>query len=642
MHHRAPAKIPQRVIDWWKARSGKDSPATSVDDAAESGNVTTVHDRETGLGGRARSVAGGVQSRGKGAVEELKRRRQGESGTATGTDSGSGASRQSASRIGDRAKGAASGAGTLARDAVNKASAMRSSSRVDQPAESSTAEQTPSNPAARSGPESEAAGTQSDSPSVAWASTAGVIDPELSNPSAFVEAEQRPASGSARDSGDPETTPGDRAAATPHVDTTAQVAGNAEEGTRNEAASAATQARTNTAEDKPLVQVPDDPIGDSNDRTPGTGSVDASSEPFAYSSSGEAPTDERGDAATVSEMPAASAPSPAPPSSAGKISFARRGADPDTTRREPPSARDVGAETRSADTTRAPVGDDGLPIYFDTDDRTRSAAQSSDLAGLGTMSAPATSQERHTLGANMDDGSSITELEAEGPGNDPAGPSQSTTLSGDAYRSTAAPEAVIPDGDDAGDVRHPEPGSSIPDFATDADTPTRTVESPGDSGGTAEPNTRQGFGSIVSQDPDDERPAGSGVTTSEPTSRIPGDAEPVPDPASGRARAAGDIGRRGTSGLGAKTSGSSRGGSSEDLDVADVVSTDDPGMGMEASDAVTQQDAAGAVDTSDPEGISRSITRDTASMNEDQSSTSRSGGRTRRRRKGASDERSGR
>lgn len=583
MHHRAPAKIPQRVIDWWKARSGKDSPATSVDDAAESGTVTSVPDRETGLGGRARSVAGGVQSRGTAAIEDLKRRRQEASQSGTGTDSGSGARRQSAAGIGDRARGAASGAGTLARGAVTRASAMRSGSRADSgelsTAESSTPEQTPSNPAARSGPESAAAETQSDSPSVAWASTAGVIDPELSNPSAFVEAEQRPASGSAPDSGDPETTPGDRAATTPHVDTTAQVAGNAEEGTRNEAASAATQARTNTAEDKRLVQAPDDPIGDSDDRTPGTGPAGASSEPFAYSSSGEAPIDERGDAATASGMPAASAPSPAPPSSARKISFARRAADPATTRREPPSGRDVGGEPQTSESTLTPVGDDGLPIYFDTDERTRSAAQSSDLAGLGTMSAPTTSQERHTLGANMDDGSSITELEAEDPGNDSPVPSQSTTLSGDAYRSAAAPEAILPDDGDAGDARRPAPGSSIPDFATDADTPTRTVESPG------------------------------------------------------------DIGRRGTSGLGADTSGSSRGGSSDDLDVADVVSTDDPGRGMEASDAVTQQDAAGAVDTSDPEGISRSISRDAASGVEAASSTARSGRRSSRRRQGESDDR---
>lgn len=305
-----------------------------------------------------------------------------------------------------------------------------------------------------------------------------------------------------------------------------------------------------------------------------------------------------------------------------------------------------------------PAGDDGLPIYFDTDDRTRSAAQSSDLAGLSNtgndpvvggqahggdaqaVDAAASSRERPALGADKDDGSSITELEAETPEDDPAVQSQSTTLSGDAYRSTAAPEAVVSDDGDAGDVRHPEPGSSIPNFATDADSPTRIVESPADSGSTSEQKPNRDFGSVVSEDPGDERQAGSGVTMSEPTSRVPGEAEPVPDPASGRARAGGDTGRRGTSGLGADALGPSASpGSSDDVEVADVVSSDDPGKGMEASDAVTQQDAAGAVDTSDPEGISRSITRDAASTNDGASSAASSGGRNRRRRKGKSDER---
>lgn len=238
MHHRSPANIPQRVIEWWKTRSKEDTSASTPDKAAKSDNVASLSDRATGIGSRARNVAGGVQSRGKGAVEDLKRRREGE------IDSESGEAQQSATRIGDRAKGAASGAGALARGAMTKASGMRTGSRADPVEGTATGSSTPGQASAGPTVGSRSGSTERETPldpsSVAWASTAGVIDPELSNPSTFIEAEQSPASGSAQDTGDPDTSPGDRAAATPHVDTTAQVAGNAEEGTRNEAASAAT------------------------------------------------------------------------------------------------------------------------------------------------------------------------------------------------------------------------------------------------------------------------------------------------------------------------------------------------------------------------------------------------------------------
>lgn len=655
MHHLSPANIPQRVIEWWKTRSKEDTSASTPDKAGESDNVASLRDRATGIGSRARNVAGGVQSRGKGAVEDLKRRRQGE------IDSESGEAQQSVTRIGDRARGAASGAGALARGAMTRASGMRTGSQADPVEGTATGPSTPGQASAGPTVGSRSGSTEQETPldpsSVAWASTAGVIDPELSNPSTFIEAEQSPASGSAQDTGDPDTSPGDRAAATPHVDTTAQVAGNAEEGTRNEAASAATQARTNSSEDKPLVQAPDDPIGGSEDRTPGTGSAETSSEPFAYASSADSASRDRDDPPSSGEAANASPPVHVA-SSTRKIEFARRVTDPatTTTSQDRSSASDDAGEAKASEPSSMPppAGDDGLPIYFDTDDRTRSAAQSSDLAGLSNtgndpvvggqsyggdaqaVDAAASSRERPALGADKDDGSSITELEAETSEDEPAVQSRSTTLSGDAYRSTAAPEAVVSDDSDAGDVRHPEPGSSIPNFATDADSPTRIVESPADSDSTSEQKPSRNFGSVVSGDPGDERQAGSGVTKSEPTSRVPGEAEPVPDPASGRARAGGDTGRRGTSGLGAGPLGSSASPrSSDDVNVADVVSSDDPGKGMEASDAVTQQDAAGAVDTSDPEGISRSITRDAASPNDG----APSGGRNRRRRKGKSDER---
>lgn len=536
MHHRSPANIPQRILDWWKSRSKEDTSTSSPDDAVESEGGTSLCDRATDIGGRARNVAGGVQSRGKGAVEELRRRRQGE--TASDPDE----TQRSATRIGDRARGAASGAGAIARGAVTRASGMRTGSQTG-PVEGGMAES--STPDQSSGSGSTERETPLDTSSVAWASTAGVIDPVLGNPSSFIDAEQNAASESAQDTGDPDATPGDRAAVTPHVDTTAQAAGNAEEGTRNESASAATRASTNTPEDKPLVQAPDDPIGDSEDRTPGTGSAETSSEPFAYASSGDSTSRDRGVSTTSGESAAASRPSHAG-SSEGEIGSARA-SDPTTVSKDRSSGRHDTGETKAPEP--APVGDDGLPVYFDTDDSTRSAAQSSGIGGSDTGDArtlnAAASRERPALGAMSDDGSSIAELEAEISADDPGIQSQSTTLSGDAYRSTAAPEAVEPDDGDAGDARHPGPGSSIPNFATDADSPTRIVESPADSGNISESKTRRKVGSIVSENPGDERQAGSGVTMSEPTSQVPGDAEPVPDPASGRARASGDIGRRG-------------------------------------------------------------------------------------------------
>jgi hypothetical protein len=161
------------------------------------------------------------------------------------------------------------------------------------------------------------------------------------------------------------------------------------------------------------------------------------------------------------------------------------------------------------------------------------------------------------LGAATDDGSSIAEIERDQAGSDPGSQSTTTTLSADAYRSTAAPEQVGPT--------------------------------------------------------DDERPIGSGVTMNEPTGRIPGSSEPVPDPAAGQPRPGDDSRRRGGAGLGGRVSGDTPGsGSLDDVDVADVAADDALSTGTGSSDALTRQEAAGAVDTSDPDGISRSIVRDAA------------------------------
>lgn len=670
MHHRSPAKIPQRVIDWWKSRSKDDTATGTPDRAGDSDIVTSFRDRAKDLGGRARNIAGSVQTRGKGAIEQVRRQEE--------TGSTSGDVQQSAARIGSRVSSAATSAGTLAQSVVNKASERRTGPQTD------TGEgDAGSSPMQAQAPAGLPAGSASVEPelsldpsSVAWASTAGVIDPDIGNPSAFIEAEQGPAPLSTQDTGGPDTTPDDRASVTPDVDTTVMVSGNAEEGTRNETASAATQASTNTVEDKPVVQAPNDPTGGPEDRMPGTGSAEISSEPFAYSASGESTSGDRDHRTTSGDTPSrdpdpsamsSGSPVSTPPGHAEsrtpKIRFERRATDPVTTSQGQSAGSDDRGETTVSESTSAPapVGDDGLPIYFDTDDERRPAAQSSDPGGLGTMDddsivpgetshgyrnavdAAMTSENRPSLGATTDDGSSITELEANTSDDDSSVQFPSTALSGDAYRSTTAPEAAVSGSEDAHQVRRPKPGSSIPNFATDADSPTRVVESPADSGDASTPATSQEVGSIVGEDPGEERQTGSGVTVSEPTSRVPGNAEPVPDPASGNARVGENTGRRGTSGLGAAGSGSSAGaGSFDDVQVADVVSSENSGIGMEAPDAVTQQDAAGAVDTKDPEGISRSITRDAASTNSESTSNTSSRGRSRRQRKSKSDERSGR
>lgn len=161
------------------------------------------------------------------------------------------------------------------------------------------------------------------------------------------------------------------------------------------------------------------------------------------------------------------------------------------------------------------------------------------------------------LGAATDDGSSIAEIERDQAESDQGSQSTATTLSADAYRSTAAPEQMGP--------------------------------------------------------ADDERSIGSGVTMNEPTGQIPGSSEPVPDPVAGQPGTGADTRRRGGAGLGTGVSGTVPGsGSLDDVDVADVAADDTPSTDTGSSDALTRQDAAGAVDTSDPDGISRSIVRDAA------------------------------
>lgn len=608
MHYPSPAKIPQRVIAWWKSRSKRDT-TDSPEEPGQSEDTPSLQDKAKGIGGRATALAASVRSRGKGAVEQLRQRGQG----ATG--SGSGKIQQTVAQIEDQAKGAISNAAPLARSVVTRASAMRSGSGAD--TDAGTATSSPAQDQASSGSEAPSASAEPelsiDPSSVAWASTAGVIDPEVGNPSHFIEAEQTPASAAAQDAGDPDTTPADRAAATPGVDTSVMVSGNSEEGTHNEAASAATQASTNTAEDKPVVQAPTDATGGPEDRLAGTGSTETSSAPFAYSASGEGgsgtPDVQRpaGDSTSRNPEPAsassgsAAAPAPSPARSSGpKITFVRR----ETETSPMASAPDAGAvDTGSvqAPSVPAPVGGDGLPIYFDTDDGEHSAAQSSDLGGLKAME------------------------------DFPAGAGESR-------------RGVQTGGGDAGNARRPEPGSSIPDFATDAESSTRIVESP--TGSNRPTRTTSGRESItITRGDAGEAPeAGSGVTMRGPTSGVSGDVEPAADPALGRARAGEDTVRRGTSGLGAAGSGSSSGaGSFDDVQVADAVSTENSGTGMESPDAVTQQDVAGAVDTKDPESISRSVTRNAGSTNSGSTSgTSSSRGRSRRQRKSKSDERSGR
>lgn len=609
MHYPSPAKIPQRVIAWWKSRSKRDTTTGSPEEAGQSESVPSLQDTVKGISGRATTLAASVRSRGTEAVEQLRQRGQG----ATG--SGSGKVQQSVAQLGDRAKGAVSSAAPLARNVVSKASASRNGSGVDTDAGTATSSSGQGRASSGSNAPSSDADPELaiDPSSVAWTSTAGVINPEVGNPSHFIEAEQTSALAAAQDAGDPDTTPADRAAATPGVDTSVMVSGNSEEGTHNEAASAATQASTNIAEDKPVVQAPNDATGSPEERLAGTGSTETSSAPFGYSASGErgsgTPDDRTtaggstprasGPAAMSGESPTAPAPGHAGASSP-KIKFVRREIET-STMSSSASEGNTDMGSTGSPSMPAPVGDDGLPIYFDTDDGERSAAQSSDLGGLKAME-------------------------------------DFPAVSGEIPRGAQAGSGV----GDPQNVRRPEPGSSIPNFATDADTSTRIVESPADASGTTQTTSTREPVTITREDAGDVPQAGSGVTMREPTSGVSNEVEPVSDPALGKARAGEDTGRRGTSGLGGAGTGSSSGiGSFDDVQVADVVSTENSGTGMEAPDAVTQQDAAGAVDTKDPESISRAVTRNAGSTNSGSTSNPSSRGRSRRQRKSKSDERSG-
>lgn len=370
MDQQTSKSLPQRAIDWVKSLSGSGdatdtAPPAEGAQAGDSGATSSIRGRAAHIGGRARTVAGDARTRGQGAVDDLKRRREERSFP------GSGDVKKYLGQITDRARDAASRSGDSGGHGYDRTE-LRPEDTASESGSEATDNALPQDTGMPEGASSES-GDSSDRPSVAWATTAGVVEPGLSDPSTFIDAELS-AAGTGQDTGEQGATPGDRSTATPHVDTTAPVAGNAEEGTRNEAASAATQARTNAPGDKPVVQATDDPIGGQEDRTPGTGSATASSEPFAFNPSGS-----------------------------------------DTGTDHPP------------------------------------------------------------LGADTDDGSSITELSSEETVGESSLKSRWSTVSADAYRSAAAPEEVLPE-DEGTESRRPEPGSSIPDFATDADDPTRTVE----------------------------------------------------------------------------------------------------------------------------------------------------------------------
>lgn len=500
--------IPKRIIGWWKSRSGSGGTPSASPESGDPGKGTSLRNSAPRIGARVKDAAGEARTRGKGAVDDLQRRRQEQSRSAPG------GVKESAGPV-DLASEAASGASASARDATaetaNGPDAAASTSASVETGRTAPGNAGPAHGSGSAQPENSAGAS-----SVAWASTAGVINSELGNPDNFIEAEQGRPSTDAQQAASADPTAADRAT-TVDADTTAPVAGNAEEGTRNEAAGAAERASTDTPRDDPLTQAPDDPIGGPHERTPGTESG-------------------------------------------------------------------IAGESRAPDSTAAVSG---------------------------------TPPDRSLLGAISDDGSSITELEAEHAKGDAGIQSPSTTLAADAYRSSAAPEEVPPADTGSCDARHPTPGSTIPNFATDADSPTRTVQSPGDWTQSSEPRTGGAFNANPDKDDHAERPIGSGVTRDEPTSRVPGESEPVPDPASGQARPGADTHRRGAAGLGASQSGSSEGaGSFDDVEVADVTASDAPSPGMEPADAITRQDAAGAVDTSDPEGVSRSIGRDAARSND--------------------------
>lgn len=543
MDHRSPSNILRRVIDWVKARVQSVDSSGTFSGSGESGGLASVRSAALQVFGHLKDAAGEARTRGKDAFDELQRRRKEQSGSAS-------------SDVGPSPEASAERAG------VSSSISSQTGGGTSPPPSGQSGRDVPASEG-----ESESGSESTVNPSsIAWASTAGVIDTDLASPASFIKAEQGSASATAQQA-DPDAGPAERAAET-NEDVTAQVAGNAEEGTRIEAAADAQRATTNAPRVESLEQAPDDPIGGPEDRTPGTRFATDSTEPYAFGPSDDQESANRDDTPTLGEGSVESDHERPPASSAASGEREASGTGTSATRMTSPSpdssAGSVGNEPS------APVGDDGLPIYFDTAGTSGSVTPSGDDAGSE---------------------------------------SSSTTLSADAYRSTTAPEEPASDEGSAGSQR-PRPGSTIPDFATDSDSPTRIVESRRGSTDTSS-HDRGGSPSIVGQDSGDVPPAGAGVTANEPTSQVPGDFEPGSDPASGRARAGTDTHRRGDAGLGGGRAGSSADRSSfDDVQVSDVAAADPSGEGVAVSDAITQQETAGAVDTADPEGISRRIVRD--------------------------------
>lgn len=349
MKQPAPKGIPQRVIEWWNARKGQagtedssDAPETST---GGTGGLESVRQAATQIGGELRGAAREAGLRGKTAIDTIRHRGEKGSGVESLEIRGSEAA-EGPPDPPDRPGGTMSPASGSSTHVIRGDASSATVSGTPAPA---TATETGST----SMSDTTASGGASASSSAAWASTSGVVDTKVGVPDAFVEGQQGGASGGATSGAqqppDPDSPPTDMPTGS---DMEAPVGGNAEEGTRNEAAGAARQATTDGPREDRAVQAPDDPIGGSGEWTPGT--------------------------------------------------------------------------------------DSGASV----------------------------------LGAASDDGSSISEIESDPMPGDLEPGSPSTTLAADAYRSTTAAEEV--------NLQTPQPGSTIPDFATDSDEPTRTVESAGD------------------------------------------------------------------------------------------------------------------------------------------------------------------
>ncbi|HEV2066214.1 MAG TPA: hypothetical protein VGR08_05215, partial [Thermomicrobiales bacterium] len=349
---RSPSDIVQRVIAWVKARMQPgDTPGTSSGSGSgESGGLASVRSMASQILGRLKGAAGEVRTRGKEAFTELQRRRKEQSDSSSSGESPSSTATVEPTGVSSSASGQTGG------DTPPQPSGPTES---DAPAVESAG---PSEPGSSANPSS-----------IAWASTAGVIDTDLITPSSFVGAEKGSASAAAQQT-DPEAGPAERAAET-DVDVTAQVAGNAEEGTRNEAAADAERATTNTPMPETFPQADDDPIGGPEDRTPGTRSATASTEPYAFGPSDDQGSGGRDDAAAPREP---SEPGEGSfgsdrerPSASAAVTVEHRppstGEGNESNTRMPssaPSESSAGSGMDEASTSAsAPVGDDGLPIY---------------------------------------------------------------------------------------------------------------------------------------------------------------------------------------------------------------------------------------------------------------------------------------